>query len=260
MRPSPKGFTLIEMSIVLVIIGLIVGGILVGQELIAGAKIRAQVSQITQLAAALNTFRNKYDAMPGDLCANASKFGLLCGNAAGSRDNGVIDDQNSLNPIHGSAYEPIFFFGHLVGAGLLAPNYLTGTNASGTACVLYTTASANPYSGYLTMALNPQYGMIATSWNGGTWVWLAVSDCGTYTVNTLGLNPVMTPPQAYAIDLKMDDGVPSTGNTLAFTYNNSTQLLNTVDVTAGKCVTTAAATTYNITNNTLQCRLLIKLQ
>ena len=57
---SSSDFTLIEMSIVLVIIGLIVGGVLVGQDLIRAAYVRAQVSQIEKFNTALNTFYGKY--------------------------------------------------------------------------------------------------------------------------------------------------------------------------------------------------------
>ena len=61
-----KGFTLIELSIVLVIIGLIVGGVLVGQDLIKAAEIRATVSQVEGYNSAVNTFRLKYNGLPGD--------------------------------------------------------------------------------------------------------------------------------------------------------------------------------------------------
>ncbi len=58
-RASQLGFTLIELSIVLVIIGLIVGGVLVGQDLIKAAETRATVGQVEKYNAAVNTFRTK---------------------------------------------------------------------------------------------------------------------------------------------------------------------------------------------------------
>src|ERR1700685_2119592 len=66
-RPGRGGFTLIEMSIVLVVIGLVVGGVLVGQDLIRAAYVRAQISQIEKFNTAVNTFYGKYQALPGDI-------------------------------------------------------------------------------------------------------------------------------------------------------------------------------------------------
>ena len=72
-----KGFTLIELSIVLVIIGLIAGGVLIGRDLINAAAIRAQISQIEKIQTAVNTFRGKFNALPGDMgTAIANQFGF----------------------------------------------------------------------------------------------------------------------------------------------------------------------------------------
>lgn len=64
---SQAGFTLIELSIVLVIIGLLVGGVLKGQELIAGTRIKATVAQADAIRAAVNTFQDRYRGIPGDM-------------------------------------------------------------------------------------------------------------------------------------------------------------------------------------------------
>ena len=69
------GFTLIELSIVLVIIGLIIGGILVGKDLIVAAANRAYISQLEKYNTATNAFKLKYGCLPGD-CAIATKIGL----------------------------------------------------------------------------------------------------------------------------------------------------------------------------------------
>ncbi len=91
---SVSGFTLIELSIVLVIIGLIVGGILTSQNMIKAAEIRATVTQMEQYSVAANTFRNKYNYLPGDLSGNNdTQFGFIArSGVAGHGDgNGVLE-------------------------------------------------------------------------------------------------------------------------------------------------------------------------
>ena len=61
-----KGFTLVELSIVLVIIGLLIGGILVGQSMISTSKVVAFVSQIQHIDAEVEAFKAKYNYLPGD--------------------------------------------------------------------------------------------------------------------------------------------------------------------------------------------------
>src|SRR5262249_49069165 len=63
---AQKGFTLIEMSIVLVIIGLIIGGILKGQEIVESSRQKNFITQLDSTRAAVNTFVDRYRALPGD--------------------------------------------------------------------------------------------------------------------------------------------------------------------------------------------------
>lgn len=82
-----NGFTLVELSIVLVIIGLLIGGILVGQSLIDSAKINQQVRQVQQYQIAVRNFTTKYRTPPGDSVifngnANADGDGLIEDNIA----------------------------------------------------------------------------------------------------------------------------------------------------------------------------------
>ena len=79
---ATSGFTLVELAIVMTIIGLLIAGILKGQQLIENARVAATVSQIRAYEAALTTFRDTYGALPGDIlnandkipgCSNTSQ-------------------------------------------------------------------------------------------------------------------------------------------------------------------------------------------
>ncbi len=112
-----SGFTLVELSIVLVIIGLIVSGVLVGQDLIAQARLRSQITQIGQFDAAANAFYTKYDSYPGDLPSPLS-YGLVVADptGAGSTGNGLIEGEMA----NGAAIEEAeIAFETLSGAGMI---------------------------------------------------------------------------------------------------------------------------------------------
>ena len=66
MKASQKGFTLVEIAIVLVIIGLLLGGILKGQEMITQAKIKNVIADMTGVSAAMYGYQDRYKALPGD--------------------------------------------------------------------------------------------------------------------------------------------------------------------------------------------------
>jgi len=73
MRTTTQAFTLVELSIVLVILGLLTGGILTGQSLIRAAELRSVVTEYQRYQTAIQTFRDRYQAIPGDM-KTATKF------------------------------------------------------------------------------------------------------------------------------------------------------------------------------------------
>lgn len=85
-----RGFTLVEIAIVLVIIGLLLGGVLKGQEMIENARIKSVVADINGVAAAYNSYVDRYRAIPGDeLVATRTARGW--GTVAGGNNNGLLD-------------------------------------------------------------------------------------------------------------------------------------------------------------------------
>ncbi|MBI2319897.1 MAG: prepilin-type N-terminal cleavage/methylation domain-containing protein, partial [Betaproteobacteria bacterium] len=88
-----QGFTLVEIAIVLVIIGLLLGGILKGQEMITQAKIKNLINDFNGISAAMYSYQDRYRALPGDEI-NASARWKADGGAAITHDgngNGVFD-------------------------------------------------------------------------------------------------------------------------------------------------------------------------
>jgi prepilin-type N-terminal cleavage/methylation domain-containing protein len=75
---NKAAFSLVELSIVLVILGLLTGGILTGQSLIKAAELRAIPTELNQIQTAINTFEGKYFALPGDM-PNATAFWTSAG-------------------------------------------------------------------------------------------------------------------------------------------------------------------------------------
>jgi len=105
MKSKQSGFTLVEIAIVLVIVGLLLGGVLKGQELITSGKAKALYADKSAVQAAYNTYNDRFRAIPGDDIAASTRFsGLACGvvgaNASATATtciNGGGDGQ--INPI-----------------------------------------------------------------------------------------------------------------------------------------------------------------
>ena len=225
------GFTLIELSIVLVIIGLIIGGVLVGRDLISAAAVRAQISQIEKYQAAVNTFRGKYGYLPGDIPnPTAGQYGFTArGTFAGQGDgNGLIEgvDFNAANQNYGWILfggETQMFWTDLsvakmVDGGFSQNNMLAPTLPVTAAQVsLYFPAAKIGNGNYIYV------------WSGGWQGFQALSDRVNYFSlsavvggpapmnGQLTSNTTLTVQQAYAIDSKIDDGLPQSGRVMALT-------------------------------------------
>lgn len=260
-----KGFTLVELAIVIVIIGLLVGGVLQGQELIKQAKIRAQISQIEKFNTALATFKSKYNALPGDLVA-PQRFGFwngaYYGNTANYLGNGVINDDDGLIEAIKANIEPKMFFVHLGQAKLiegLLPYIISPASA---ACYNNGNYASTVGCNFVEGKIGKGGFSAHTARDGNLYYFFGMSNYdinlfNPYLYLSLSPNSVISPADSFLLDSKIDDGNPTTGNVLAtrVTGDNSTNLSN--DVTLNSCLG-ATNQVYNISDDRLLCRLSIK--
>lgn len=135
MRKQQTGFTLIELAIVLVIIGLLLGGVLKGQELINSAKVKNMASDFRNIQVYIYGYQDKYRALPGDdRLANTHLTGGTVATTGGTVGNGIIEGQWNSGTV---TDESALFWQHVRLAGLAAgptntadANYFP-TNADG---------------------------------------------------------------------------------------------------------------------------------
>lgn len=151
---SQKGFTLIEIAIVLVIIGLLLGGVLKGQELITSARVRNLISQQDGIKAAFYGFQDRYRALPGDYASAQTSIncpGNTCSNGNG---NGQIDS--------GTSMETLYVWHHLNASGFLNGSYsVAPAETSNTPTDL--TSPKNPYGIFLQLVYDGIYGTGTTA-------------------------------------------------------------------------------------------------
>ena len=222
---SRSAFTLVELSIVLVILGLLVGGVLAGQSLIHAAELRAATTEYTNYKTALGAFREKYSALPGDM-TNAVKFWGAAPAASSDADgpDGACmvtttpsTDATTCNGNgDGHIVDPEMFraWQHLANAGLVEG--------------VYTGVTSGPIATFMSAAgTNVPRSKLAQG--GWTLIWLGSGGGSYFTINyrnalALGANAMMSisngaflkAEDAYTIDMKIDDGKPNTGIVSAF--------------------------------------------
>lgn len=185
-----KAFTLIELSIVLVIVALLIAAVIAGKSLVKASQIRSIISQINEVDTATAAFIDRYNAVPGDMANASTIFGSssLCNTSA---CNG-----NGNNQVETETDEPLLYFLHLRLSGLIDGNY----NGTGSSLPKIKIRNVPMSVRYVSDALffgrgnqhaitigKPYVPLRTTSWN------------------------AFTSSEVYELDIKMDDGVAYTG-------------------------------------------------
>lgn len=211
-----RGFSLVELSIVLVILGLLVGGILAGQSLIRAAELRSVSTDITRYQTAMYAFRDKYFALPGDMTNATSFWGFASGTTGldnacygtastdartcNGNGNGQIDyltGANGLGEIHR-------FWQHLANAGFIEGRY----SGQDVGCVPGTNCPSARITGtgfdVVWIVYGGAWGDTFSSANNGNLLFYGALD-------GIPRAPALRPEEAWNIDTKMDDGFPDSG-------------------------------------------------
>ena len=189
MNHGQHGFTLIEIAIVLVIVGLLLGGVVKGQELISNARVRNLVAQQDGVKAAFFALQDRYRALPGDYTAADTNINCGAGPCLDGNGDGLIE----AAAIGAVAHEDILAWHHLSASGLLAATY-TMASAS-TALPDETNTPRNTYAMYMQVGYDANWGAAGNTTN-------------KHNLKTGSLLPVELLAE---VDGKVDDGKPYSG-------------------------------------------------
>lgn len=253
-RRLQHGYSLVELSIVIIIIGLLVGGVIAGQSLIQSARIKNTVSDADNYKKAVLAFRDQYQYLPGDI-PNASDIwgaadGAGNGNSAGcaaiqstdiatcNGDNdGRIESTGTGSPA--SSVERLRLWQHLSNAGFIEGQY-TGAYDSGSVVAGQTNPETPVRGGIYQIhyQISPLFGRVGH--------FVKIGSIGT---STTGANDgLLSPQDARSIDAKYDDGQADSGDIVALDGEDT-----------GGCVSNGTAltapSTYVLTSEEEGCRM-----
>jgi prepilin-type N-terminal cleavage/methylation domain-containing protein len=198
--PKQQGFTLVELSIVLVIIGLLIGGILAAQSMINTTKIQAFVRQIGQFDAAIANFKDKFQSLPGDSVLFSSGDG-----------NYLIEDDAGTGATF--AGELPQAWANLAATGLKNEDGGAYTGTDDSIVVTGSTATLPKAKVGTNVGIILAGDDSATVADSGNFYYVA--DFGETDATNIDYNLSFTGNDSLSIDTKLDDGDPNVGNIMA---------------------------------------------
>lgn len=207
------GFTLVELAVVMVIIGLLIGGILKGQELIANAQVTATIAQLKGFEAGVTTFKDKYGQLPGDMNNGGARLNNCTGNCAGNggTGDGRIGGNSSVLSAHAANSENARAFYHLSAAGLIQGVLVNGAMRFGEG------VPASKVGGGFRIGYDNNGTGIGGLDNFRPGHFLTISGQPTAAIGVA--NGILPGSQAAQMDRKLDDGRSRQGSVGAFGTN-----------------------------------------
>lgn len=204
-------FSLVELSIVLVILGLLTGGILAGQSLIRAAELRSVTTDLARYRTAIFSFRDRYFGLPGDI-TNATKFwgadtSTGCGTpVAGDRVAKQATCDGDGNGSYTGSIEIFRAWQQLANAGLIEGSYtgVRGTGSSTDSDPKINVPATRIGNGGVSLLVGP-----GNPWNffHAQGNMMEVGTCGIYDCNAA----LLASQEAWNLDTKLDDGKPGLG-------------------------------------------------
>lgn len=252
---SQSGFTLIELSIVLVILGLLIGGILVGSNLISLAGVRATVAQVERYNASVYTFKTRYDGIPGDMDNKlAAKFSMTPrSGAVGHGDGNTLIEGCSAGATQAGC-ETLLFWSDLSVARLIDGNYSNATDAL--------TQINNGFQDRYFPPSKMRRGSYITVFNsGGVNYYEVAGIVSTDAAGDYTMQYAMSPNEAFNMDNKVDDGFPLTGHFRGMEDNTTLGVTATPSATG--CVSDVTGNPYNMVpaySDMLLCHVRFRMQ
>lgn len=267
------GFTLLEMSIVLVVIALIAGSVTIGRSLLRNAELQSTIADVDRYKKAIWAFREKYKELPGDFSGAAALWGAdsACpATVANAVPKRATCDGDGLGTIGGSGSygnamtisdwrESYRAWQHLANAALIDGQY-NGATSSNTSSIEggLNVPRQRIKGSVLTLAYGTEYDNESTIYSAtGGDLYGGSSPYGHVLVfglpvnnNSLSYNPAITTVDANMIDSKLDDGLPNLGNVMAYG-----------DTTLPNCTTSSGGGTvasYSVTVAGINCSLIFK--
>ncbi|WP_310450237.1 prepilin-type N-terminal cleavage/methylation domain-containing protein [Sulfuritalea sp.] len=228
MKSRQSGFTLVEIAIVLVIIGLLLGGVLKGQELINSAKIKNLIADMNGISTAVYAYQDRYKGLPGD---DSGAVGRWAANTAAALPATSVGNA-TLQGVFNSATvtdESRLFWQHLRLAGFIGGDPTT------------------------TQPINAVGGITGVQWGAGNQTVAALTQglAGLVVCQSNILGRI-----AEAMDNQLDDGRPNSGAVRSWTQGAGLLVAadaatTAVDITAAATGSPSPATTYVDDGNTM---------